>query len=65
MKSDVLNVLDEAMFAASNAEDVECVVMLLKVDGAFQRFSSRVENMAELVGNFELAKFDCLERMKQ
>jgi hypothetical protein len=65
MKSDVLNVLEEAKLATDQSDNVECVVMLLKVDGVYRRYSSRVENMAELVANFELAKYDCLERMKQ
>jgi hypothetical protein len=62
-QEEALNVLDTAVLAVKEGKQVGTVVVLVEVDGEFRRYATTVDDMAQLVAQFEIGKFDALRRM--
>jgi DNA topoisomerase VI subunit B len=61
-KAEVVEMLQSAMdrVQENGASDV---LILLKSDGVYTRFSTKMDNVMEVVAQLELLKYDVLRRM--
>jgi len=61
-KAEVVEMLQSAMdrVQENGASDV---LVLLKSDGVYTRFSTKMDNVMEVVAQLELLKYDVLRRM--
>ena len=61
-KAEVVEMLQSAMdrVQENGASDV---LVLLKSDGVYTRFSTKMDNVMEVVAQLELLKYDILRRM--
>jgi hypothetical protein len=59
---EVVDMLEQALAAAKEGGSTD-VFILLRKDGAYIRYSPKVEDVMETIAQFELLKYDMLRRM--
>lgn len=59
---EVVAMMEQALADAKEGGSTD-VFILLKRDGAFYRYSPKVEDVMESIAQFELLKYDMLRRM--
>ena len=64
-KQNVLKKLNDVKQAIDETENVDEVLIMLKLDGEYVRFSTMLEKSTEMVAMLEILKHDILNRMKR
>jgi hypothetical protein len=62
-KSEVVDILQKAMDKVEN-EGASNVLILLKTDGVYSRFSTSIDDVMEVIAQLEVLKYDILMRMQ-
>ena len=62
-KSEVIDILQKAMDKVEN-EGASNVLLLLKTDGTYSRFSTSIDDVMEVIAQLEVLKYDILMRMQ-
>lgn len=62
-KKNALDVLKDVEQAVNESDKVGDIVVMLNIDGAYVRFSSKINDTMGLISFLELMKHDCLRRM--
>ena len=65
MREELLYGLDEVKSAIEEADRAESMLVMVKLDGNYVRFSSKINDTMALIAQLELLKFDILKRMKK
>ena len=61
-KAEVVEILQSALNKAEQDNGTD-VLILIKTDGIYTRFSTKMDNVMEVVAQLELLKYDILRRM--
>jgi len=61
----MLEGLNEVKQAIEESRTADSMVVMIKLDGNYVRFSSSIGNTMELVAQLELLKYDVMRRMKK
>jgi len=61
-KAEVVEILQSALNKAEQDNGTD-VLILIKTDGTYTRFSTKMDNVMEVVAQLELLKYDILRRM--
>tara|TARA_B100000424_G_scaffold255444_1_gene234415 strand:+ start:1209 stop:1460 length:252 start_codon:yes stop_codon:yes gene_type:complete len=64
-KNEMLEGLNEVKQAIEESRTADSMVVMIKLDGNYVRFSSSIGNTMELVAQLELLKYDVMRRMKK
>ena len=64
-RDELLNGLDEIKSAIEEADRAESMLVMIKLDGNYVRFSSNINDTMALIAQLEILKFDILKRMKK
>jgi hypothetical protein len=62
-KSEVVDILQKAMDKVEN-DGASNVLILLKTDGVYSRFSTSIDDVMEVIAQLEVLKYDILMRMQ-
>jgi hypothetical protein len=62
-KSEVVDILQKAMDKVQN-DGASNVLILLKTDGVYSRFSTSIDDVMEVIAQLEVLKYDILMRMQ-
>ena len=62
-KKNALDVLKDVEQAVNESDRVGDIVVMLKIDGAYVRYTSKINDTMGLISFLELMKHDCLRRM--
>jgi hypothetical protein len=62
-KSEVVDILQKAMDKVES-EGASNVLILLKTDGVYSRFSTSIDDVMEVIAQLEVLKYDILMRMQ-
>ena len=62
-KSEVVDILQKAMDKVES-EGASNVLILLKTDGVYSRFSTSIDDVMEVIAQLEVLKYDILKRMQ-
>jgi len=62
-RTQIIEVLDEIKAEVEKGKRLGDMIVMLKVDGGYLRFSTEIEDTMALVANLELMKYDVLRRM--
>jgi hypothetical protein len=62
-KSEVVDILQKAMDKVQN-DGASNVLILLKTDGTYSRFSTSIDDVMEVIAQLEVLKYDILMRMQ-
>ena len=62
-KSEVVDILQKAMDKVES-EGASNVLILLKTDGIYSRFSTSIDDVMEVIAQLEVLKYDILMRMQ-
>jgi len=62
-KSEVVDILQKAMDKVQN-DGASNVLILLKTDGVYSRFSTSIDDVMEVIAQLEVHKYDILMRMQ-
>lgn len=62
-KSEVVDILGKAMDKVE-ADGATNVLILLKTDGVYSRFSTSIDDVMEVIAQLEVLKYDILMRMQ-
>ena len=65
VRDELLNGLDEIKSAIEEADRAESMLVMIKLDGNYVRFSSNINDTMALIAQLEILKFDILKRMKK
>ena len=65
LREELLYGLDEVKSAIEEADRAESMLVMVKLDGNYVRFSSKINDTMALIAQLELLKFDILKRMKK
>lgn len=60
---EIRDVLDSAM-SKVNEDGAESILILLKSDGRYVRYSTSIDDVASVLGQLEIIKADVLRRMQ-
>ncbi len=61
---DAVKLLEHVLEQVKESPEATEVLMFVRIDGNYHRFSSGLDDMMELVAMLELAKYDTLRRME-
>ena len=64
-KEELLEGLDDVKKAIDESDTAESMIVMIKLDGNFVRFSSKITDTMALLAQLELLKYDILQRMKK
>ena len=64
-KDEMLEGLTEVKQAIEEASTADSMIVMLKLNGNYVRFSTSIGNTMELVAQLELLKYDVMKRMKK
>ena len=64
-KKDMLEGLTEIKQAIEESSTADSMIVMIKLNGDYVRFSTSIENTMELVAQLELLKYDVMKRMKK
>ena len=65
LREELLNGIDEIKSAIKEADRAESMLVMIKLDGNYVRFSSKINDTMALIAQLEILKFDILKRMKK
>ena len=65
LREELLYGLDEVKSAIEEADRAESMLVMVKLDGNYVRFSSKISDTMALIAQLEILKFDILKRMKK
>jgi len=63
-KAEVLDIMQKAIDKVEN-DGASNVLILLKTDGVYSRFSTSIDDVMEVIAQLEVLKYDILHRMNQ
>lgn len=63
-REEIRDILD-AVMSKVNEDGADEVLVLLKTDGEYTRYSTSIEDTMQILGQLELLKFDILRRMHE
>ncbi|QDP53666.1 MAG: hypothetical protein Unbinned5406contig1000_12 [Prokaryotic dsDNA virus sp.] len=64
-KKELLEGLKEVIEEIKEADTAESMLVMVKLNGNYVRFSSQLNDTMALIAQLELLKFDIMKRMKQ
>ena len=64
-KEELLEGLDDVKKAIDESDTAESMIVMIKLDGNYVRFSSKITDTMALLAQLELLKYDILQRMKK
>ena len=64
-KKELLEGLAEVKEQIQKADTAESMVLMVKLNGDYVRFSTSIGNTMDLVAQLELLKYDIIKRMKR
>ena len=64
-KKELLEGLKDVIEEIKEADTAESMLVMIKLDGNYVRFSSQLNDTMALIAQLELLKFDIMKRMKQ
>ena len=64
-REELLEGLDEVKEAINDAETAESMLVMVKLNGNYVRFSSHINDTMPLIAQLELLKYDIMKRMKK
>jgi len=64
-KKELLEGLAEVKEQIQKADTAESMVLMVKLNGDYVRFSTSIGNTMDLVAQLELLKYDVIKRMKR
>ena len=64
-REELLEGLDEVKEAINDAETAESMLVMVKLNGNYVRFSSHISDTMPLIAQLELLKYDIMKRMKK
>jgi hypothetical protein len=64
-KKELLEGLKEVIEEIKEADTAESMLVMIKLNGNYVRFSSQLNDTMALIAQLELLKFDIMKRMKQ
>jgi hypothetical protein len=63
-KAEVLDIMQKAIDKVEE-DGASNVLILLKTDGVYSRFSTSIDDVMEVIAQLEVLKYDILHRMNQ
>lgn len=64
-KEELMAGLKEVKDAIEEADTAENMIVMLKLDGEYVRFSSSINDTMAMIAQLELLKYDVMKRMKK
>ena len=64
-REELLEGLDEVKEAIKEADIAESMLVMVKLNGNYVRFSSQITDTMPLIAQLELLKYDIMKRMKK
>ena len=64
-KEELVEGLDDVKKAIDESDTAESMIVMIKLDGNYVRFSSKITDTMALLAQLELLKYDILQRMKK
>ena len=64
-KEELMAGLEEVKHAIEEADTAENMIVMLKIDGEYVRFSSSINDTMAMIAQLELLKYDVMKRMKK
>ena len=64
-KEELVEGLDEVRKAIDEADTAESMIVMVKLNGNYVRFSSKINDTMSLIAQLELLKYDIIKRMKK
>ena len=64
-KEELLEGLDDVKKAIDESDTAESMIVMIKLDGNYVRFSSKITDTMALLAQLELLKYDIMKRMKK
>ncbi len=64
-KEELIEGLDDVKKAIDESDTAESMIVMIKLDGNYVRFSSKITDTMALLAQLELLKYDILQRMKK
>lgn len=64
-KEELMAGLEEVKHAIEEADTAENMIVMLKLDGEYVRFSSSINDTMAMIAQLELLKYDVMKRMKK
>ena len=64
-REELLEGLDEVKEAIKEADTAESMLVMVKLNGNYVRFSSQITDTMPLIAQLELLKYDIMKRMKK
>lgn len=64
-KKELLEGLKDVIEEIKEADTAESMLVMIKLNGNYVRFSSQLNDTMALIAQLELLKFDIMKRMKQ
>jgi hypothetical protein len=64
-KEELVEGLDEVRKAIDEADTAESMIVMVKLNGNYVRFSSKINDTMSLIAQLELLKYDIMKRMKK
>jgi hypothetical protein len=64
-KEELVEGLDEVKKAIDEADTAESMIVMVKLNGNYVRFSSKINDTMSLIAQLELLKYDIMKRMKK
>jgi carbamate kinase len=61
--TDAMELIDAVAQKIAETENTTNLIIFAKMDGAYVRYTTTVDNAMELIAQLELAKYDTLKRM--
>tara|TARA_B100002019_G_C21262211_1_gene597373 strand:- start:1056 stop:1301 length:246 start_codon:yes stop_codon:yes gene_type:complete len=64
-REELLEGLEEVKEAIKEADTAESMLVMVKLNGNYVRFSSQINDTMPLIAQLELLKYDIMKRMKK
>ena len=64
-REELLEGLEEVKEAINEADTAESMLVMVKLNGNYVRFSSQISDTMPLIAQLELLKYDIMKRMKK
>ena len=64
-KEELMEGLEEVKTAIDEADTAESMIVMVKLNGNYVRFSSKINDTMSLIAQLELLKYDIIKRMKK
>ena len=64
-REELLEGLEEVKKAIKEADTAESMLVMVKLNGTYVRFSSQISDTMPLIAQLELLKYDIMKRMKK